>query len=182
MNLLRTLRLWQRFVVLGLIGLVMCLVPLQKVVSYKKGEIAVAQAEANGLSPLRLSIDLQKALQRHRLLAGATLGGVSGADEARVKVAADVEQRYAALIARLGELAYADALRETEASRGRWKSLAADVVERRVDAARSIEAHSALITQNLHAMDAIADASGLSLDPVAESYYVMTAAVITDCP
>ena len=177
MNLLRTLRLWQRFVVLGLIGLVMCLVPLQKVVSYKKGEIAVAQAEANGLSPLRLSIDLQKALQRHRLLAGATLGGDSGAEDARVKVAADVEQRYTALLARLGELAYADALRETEASRGRWKSLAADVAERRVDAARSIEAHSALIGQNLSAMDAIADASGLSLDPVAESYYVMTAAV-----
>ncbi|MCA3070748.1 MAG: HAMP domain-containing protein [Rhodocyclaceae bacterium] len=56
-------------------------------------------------------------------------------------------------------------------------ALSEKVNARSLSAAESFAAHTALIERNFLVLDLIADGSGLSLDPVAESYYVMTALI-----
>ena len=51
------------------------------------------------------------------------------------------------------------------------------MVAKAIKAGESFAAHTALVNRNIAPMDQVADASGLSLDPVAESCYIMTALV-----
>ena len=78
METLRKTRLWQRFVLLGVIATIMCLVPLVKLVIIKQAELGVAEAELAGLDPLVATVELQKLLQQHRDAAEAA--GVAAAE------------------------------------------------------------------------------------------------------
>ena len=61
-NILRSMKLWQKFAVLGVIGATMCAVPLTSVIRYKTSEIAVAKGEEAGIEPMRTAVTLQKQL------------------------------------------------------------------------------------------------------------------------
>jgi HAMP domain-containing protein len=66
---------------------------------------------------------------------------------------------------------------QAKAWKSAWDQLAARVDQRAVKADESFSEHSRLVAANIDVIDTVADASGLSLDPVAESYYLMTAMV-----
>ena len=53
------MKLWQKFALLGVLGGVMCAVPLVQLVQYKNAELAVAVAETAGLDPVRNAVALQ---------------------------------------------------------------------------------------------------------------------------
>ena len=174
---LRSMKLWQKFAALAVIGAVMCAVPLVKVVGYKNAEIAVARAEAEGLGPVRIAVVLQRNLQTHRGLSGILLNGNASVDADRRARQADVNAEFQKLSAALAGLGYTDAATEVDAIKAGWKAISEKVDARAVSASESFAAHTGLIERNFLVLDLIADASGLSLDPVAESYYVMTALV-----
>jgi len=174
---LRTMKLWQKFAALAVIGAVMCAVPLVTVVGYKNGEIGVARSEAEGLGPVRIAVALQRQLQAHRGLSGIVLNGNAGVDGERRARLADVNAEFDRLSASLGALGYTAASAEVDAVRTSWKDISGKVDAGRVPAGESFAAHTALIERNFLVLDLIADASGLSLDPVSESYYVMTALI-----
>ncbi len=174
---LRTMKLWQKFAALGVLGAVMCAVPLMKVVGYKNTEIAVARAEAEGLGPVRVAIALQRQLQAHRGLSAMVLNGNAGVDGERRARLADVNGELAKLSALLATFGYAAAASEVDAMKAAWTAVSDKVNAGGLPAGESFAAHTALIERNFVVLDLIADASGLSLDPVAESYYVMTALI-----
>jgi methyl-accepting chemotaxis protein len=176
-NTLRTMKLWQKFAALAAIGVVMCAVPLVTVIGYKNGEIGVASSEAEGLGPVRIAVTLQRQLQAHRGLSGIVLNGNAGMDAERRARLADVNAGFERLSASLGALGYAAASAEVDTVRTGWKDIAGKVDASRISAEESFAAHTALIERNFVVLDLIADASGLSLDPVSESYYVMTALI-----
>ena len=176
-NILRSVKLWQKFAALGLIGTVMCAVPLVKVIEYRNGEIQVAQNEDAGIDPLRTAMALQQQLQAHRGLSGLVLGGSAEADGERRARQAEVNQQLALLQKQIADLGYAKPAAEVQALKGAWERLSRQVDSRELKPAESLAAHSAVVDQNLHLMDQVADASGLSLDPVAETYFIMTAMV-----
>jgi hypothetical protein len=177
MNILRRITLWQKFAVLGLIALVMASIPLVQVVMYKSGELAVAQAEDAGLDPVRTLVALQKNLQAHRGLSAMVLSGNSTVDAERRARQADVNTQFTALDKQLTALGYSKAADPAKAMKSGWDQLSQKVDARSINAKDSFEAHTALVEQNIAVIEIVADASGLSLDPVAESYYVMTAVV-----
>ncbi|MCE2950432.1 MAG: methyl-accepting chemotaxis protein [Betaproteobacteria bacterium] len=174
---LRTMKLWQKFAALALLGAIMCAVPLMKVVASKNAEIGVAQSEAEGLGPVRAAIALQRQLQAHRGLSGIVLNGNAGVDGERRARLADVNSELGRLSAQLATLGYAAAAAEVDSIKAGWTGLSEKVNARSLPGAESFAAHTALIERNFLVLDLIADASGLSLDPVAESYYVMTALI-----
>ncbi len=176
-NILRRMKLWQKFSVIGVIAAVMCAVPLSKVVIQKNGEIAVAQAEDAGLDPMRAAVGLQKNLQAHRHLASRVLAGDNAADGERRARQVDVNTQIAALDKLLVQMSYGKATEELSGLKAAWDKLSKQVEARAIKPRDSFEAHTTLVEQNLLVMDLVADASGLSLDPVAESYYLMTAVV-----
>ena len=98
-NPLRSMKLWQKFCALGLLGTVMCAVPLVQLVHLKNVDIQVAQDEDAGIDPLRTAVALQLSLQTHRGLSSMVLNGneIAGEGVCRREVHCDayVGQRSA---------------------------------------------------------------------------------------
>jgi methyl-accepting chemotaxis protein len=176
-NVLRSMKLWQKFAALGITGAVMCAMPLEKVIEYKNGEITVSRAELAGIEPLRSAVAMQRALQAHRGLSGLVLSGQSASDADRRARQSDVTTQLALLTKQVGEASMGKVLEEAKALKSDWDKLSQQVDARGMAVADSFAAHTALVDRTIRLVDMMADASGLSLDPVAETYYVMTATV-----
>ncbi|MBL8327461.1 MAG: HAMP domain-containing protein [Rubrivivax sp.] len=176
-HILRSMQLWQKFAVLGLIAAAMMAMPLWKTIEFKRNELGVARGEAAGLAPLAAAIDVQRQLQAHRGLSGIVLNGNEASDADRRKALAAAQAALAQLRQRLDAAGFKQSAdRAARLSEG-FESVAAKVGSKGVSGKDSFALHTALVNQNLLLMDAVADESGLSLDPVAESYYLMTATV-----
>ena len=176
-NPLRNMALWQKFATLGALSALMCALPFLKVVEYKNAEITVARAEAAGVEPVQIAIVLQRRLQTHRGLSSLALGGDNSGEARRLAARAEINIQFAALGKSLGELGYTKSAEQARAMQTAWDKVSQQVDKHEIKAAASLQAHSALVQQNLQLLDSVADASGLSLDPTAESYYLMTAVV-----
>jgi len=176
-NPLRSMKLWQKFSAIGLIAAVMCAVPLVQLVQYKNEEIAATWAEKIGLDPVRTAVALQRQLQAHRGLSSLVLNGKAEADTDRRARQADVNTAYAKLQQQLTEQGYAKVAEEGKAWKTGWDKLSSQVASRGIKPAESFSAHSDLVDRNLAQIERVADTSGLSFDPVSESYFVMTAVV-----
>jgi len=175
-NPLRTMKLWQKFSTLGLLAATMCALPLWQVISAKNAEIAVAAAEEQGIEPIRAAVKVQRSVQMHRSITAQVMAGNTQLDAERRTRQADVSAGLAALAAVLEKSAYAKPLNDHKAVKTHWDALAQKTEGKALDAKASFDAHGALVDELMTLVDHIADASGLSLDPVAETYFVMTAA------
>ena len=176
-NPLRSMKLWQKFSAIGLIAAVMCAVPMVELVQFKNAEIAATLAEKIGLDPLRTAVALQRLVQAHRGLSGLVLNGKAEADSDRRARQADVNTAHAKLQQQLTEQGHAKVAEEGKAWKTGWDKLSSQVDSRGIEPADSFAAHADLVHRNLAQIERVADASGLSLDPVSESYFVMTAVV-----
>ncbi len=176
-NILRSLPLWQKFAALGVIGAAMTAIPLVKVIELKQAEIAVAAAEKTGLEAVKLMVPLQRSLQTHRGLSSMVLNGNESADSDRRKRQAEVQEHFDAVGKAFAANGYTKAAEELKSIKTGWDQLSQQVDSKAVSASDSLEKHSTLISRQIELIDQVADASGLSLDPVAESYYLMTALV-----
>jgi methyl-accepting chemotaxis protein len=176
-NILRSMKLWQKFAALGVIGAVMTAVPLTKVIEYKHAEIAVAKGEDFGIDPVRSAVSLQRHLQSHRGYSGMVLNGKSAADGDRKVKASEVTTAWTTLNKQMVDLGYTVPVESALAVKAGWDKLAQQVESRGLTPAESWAAHGALVQANITLIDQVADASGLSLDPVSGTYYLMTAMV-----
>jgi methyl-accepting chemotaxis protein len=176
-NVLRSMKLWQKFAALGAIGAVMCAVPLTQLVKYKNGEIAVAASEDAGLDPVRTAALLQRDLQGHRLAAQGWLLGDASADTDRRAHQALVKKHLDQLTQEVTALNYPLAVASVKSLQTGWDKLSQQLDAKSLDAGKSLDAHTELVQAGFVILDQIADASGLSLDPVSETYYLMTAMV-----
>jgi methyl-accepting chemotaxis protein len=176
-NILRSTKLWQKFAVLGVLGAVLCAVPLTLVVRSENEQIAVAHAEDAGIDPVRTSLQLARRLQLHRTQAGQLLAGNAGADHERRSHATEVVGLITVLHKQTSELGYPKATERADAVKASWEKLLADVDGRTTTPEASFQQHSELLEQVFVTAEMVADESGLSLDPIAETYFVMTAVV-----
>jgi methyl-accepting chemotaxis protein len=176
-NTLRSLKLWHKFAILGALSAAMCAVPLTKVIGYKNGELAVARAELTGLEPARAALALERSLQAHRGFSGALLRGEVGHESDRKARQADVNAALASLGKVLTDPGMSKAADETKDIKARWEKLSAAVDARALSSTESFNAHHDLITTAFKVLDQVADISGLSLDPVGESYFLVNALV-----
>ena len=177
-NILRRMKLWQKFASIGVISAVMCAVPLSKVVQYKNSELGVAISEKTGRdSAISTGIELQKQLQAHRGLSSLVLNGNVSADSDRRARLADVSAQIALLDTQLATHGYSAAAKLASEIKADWDKVVQRIDGRELSAKESFAAHSEIVQKNLLLLDKVADASGLSLDPVAETYYLMTAVV-----
>ncbi len=176
-NILRSMKLWQKFAALGVIGAVMTAIPALKVLEYKTAEASVAQSEDNGLDPARTAISMMRAMQQHRGLSGIALNGSAAVDGERRALRAEVGKSMDTLLKQVQDFGYKDTTAEVQSLKAEWEKLVAQVDAKSISAADSFSAHSRLIDHALRSIESVADASGLSLDPVAETYFVMTASM-----
>jgi methyl-accepting chemotaxis protein len=124
-----------------------------------------------------VTLALQRQLQAHRGLSGLVLAGQAGADAERRARQTEVNTQLATLAKQLPELGYKQAAQDAKDLKAGWDKLTQQVEARSITPAQSFAAHSALVASGLTLVEDIADASGLSLDPIGATYYLVTATV-----
>jgi len=172
-RLLNRLKLWQRFALLGLLGVLLAAPPFYLFLAENQRNLHFSATERTGLKPGAHALNLLQRLQQHRGLSAAFVGGGQLAGERRAKEA-EVNQLLLGMPALLSPGDGQDR-RMFAHIRDEWTSLARDVGARNLSTLESYERHTALCEFTLLFIEQLADQSGLSLEPDADSYYLMRA-------
>ncbi|WP_310564010.1 methyl-accepting chemotaxis protein [Hydrogenophaga sp.] len=167
------LRLAHKFLVLGLIALLMVSLPVTFAV---RGELTVweaARAEAAGIAPAGHILQLVQLSQQHRGLSANVLGGNEALQGEREKRQAAIGQLLPQVRASLGALNTPALGTELQAIETEWAELSRAVASRGVTGPQSFARHTALIERQLNLLESVTDASGMSLDPHGHSYFLI---------
>jgi methyl-accepting chemotaxis protein len=178
---LSQLRLAHKFWLLGLIALLMMAVPATVAV---RGEVLVwrsASSEALGIAPAGHLLKLVQLTQQHRGLSANVLGGNQGLRADREARQAAVDQLLPQVRESLLPLASPALVEQWQAMASQWSELARAVGNGGVNGPQSFARHTALIEAQLNLLADVADASGMSLDPHAHSYFLIQS-VLTHLP
>ncbi len=171
MQFLQNLKIGQKFLLLGILALVMAGIPTVAGLRQALALRDAAQAEADGLAPARAALAVIRLAQQHRGLSQAALGGEADFERRRSAVNGELLQALAAWQERLA--IYPAQAASLQAQRRDWQALSAEVAARRLAPADSFQRHTALIAGALQLLDGVVDDSTLALDPEAASYYMI---------
>ncbi len=178
-KLVGNLRLWQKFFVLGLLGLVLFLVPAYLYFKTSLDNLATAEAEARGVPAVGEVLGALHGVGAHRWAAAMALGPWPDREAGRQALAADQDKELAtagAAVTRYsGDPALAAGWKKVQDS---WTELRTAVASKSLTSAQSNARHDALAQQILEFEGKIVDGSGLSLDPQADSYYLIVTAMM----
>jgi methyl-accepting chemotaxis protein len=169
------LLLWQKFIILSVIALLLASIPTALYLNEAGKSLAAAQNETAGLAPSAAILKVIQNTQQHRGLAALALGGVAGAQEKREAKQREADEAYEkmdAIIRTFHNRAIEEAWEQPKRD---WAALRAQVAGRSISAPASYEAHTALVPRLLVVNDLIGDLFGLSLDPELDSYQLIQA-------
>lgn len=179
MKALDRLSLPGKFILLGLLALTLIAVPTALYILSTLAHDRQAIQETHGLQPVQELLQLIRLTQQHRGLSAAVLGGDRSLLEARQRKQAEVERAFEQTAGVFDESqaspAIADALRQAHRQ---WRTLVTQVELTALDGPQSMARHSQLIAACLQIEDALLDHFELSLDPVFETYYLISGALV----
>jgi len=174
-TLLEQMTLTKKFLLLGLIGLVLAGLPSFLYVREASKTLDAYVGEETGIGPVRAVLKTVQFTQQHRGLSALFLGGVAEVADKRSTKEAETEASFKqvdALVSALGDgevaAAWAGAKRD-------WATLHANVSGKRITPQQSNADHAAVIKQLLQVEELIGDAYGLSLDPEKDTYELIQA-------
>ena len=170
----------KRFLLLGLIGLALCVIPATLHIRTGWQVMRASALEADGIAPARSLLTVIQLTQQHRGLSALVLGGQTAQEAQRQakQQALDkaVEAATAIAQARGTESPYHGAwLRNAKD----WAALRDRMNARGLGAADSFAAHTQLVADLLLTLEESADEFGLSLDPELDTYKLMLATNFT---
>ncbi len=175
--LLDRLKLWHKFTVLTLLGMVMCAVPLLLYLRDVNGVLDATRTERQGIEPLRQVSELQRQVLSHRGTARLVIMGEAPTERLQA-LQRDMAPGLAAV-----EQAVRAVPQDSEIQQ-HWgavvkdlKRLQEDLAGRKLDANASFEAHTAVLGNLRALLEHVADRYLLTLDPTADGYFLQQAAV-----
>ena len=171
---LDSLSLRQKFSILGLLGMLLVSPPLYLFLRDTNLRIDFSVMESGGIGSGRTAILLLQRVQQHRGLSAAYLGSGQLA-QPRAAKQAEGDQILAAFKAQFRGSNFASRNRLAKVDQD-WKNLASGVATGNLTVPQSYDQHTAICLDLLKVIEDIADTYGLSLDPDADTYYLMRAA------
>ena len=178
LNFLNRMRLWQKFLLLGLFVAIAVLLPYYQTMRASQESIDFAQEEIKGLVPVNAIVKAIQLTQQHRGLSASVLSG--GVADAAARDAKEKEV-YAALAVINSSLAQ-DERANLQTSftkvKDEFKTLADGVSNKTTDVRKSFDAHVVAIANMLLFLELVADDYKLSLDPSASTYFLIQAATV----
>jgi twitching motility protein PilJ len=177
-NFLSQLRLWQKFALLGVLGLAAVAVPYTQFYRTAQEGVDFAANELSGIEPTQSAARLLQIVQLHRGLSGLTLGGVEDQVKVRAAKQAEADQAIATLDEQISQIGALPVKDEWNAIKRDWKQLANEVTNRTIDSRTSFDNHTAVNTRILRLLDVLGDHSFLTLDPTAHTYFLVQAALV----
>ncbi|MFG6447862.1 methyl-accepting chemotaxis protein [Roseateles sp. BYS180W] len=173
MSMLRNIKLWQKFGILGLIGLVLGTVPTALLIQSQQKELNIAHGEDQGMDALTPALAMQQALRTHRAASLEELQGDATRREERHNQLKIIRAKLVELEAPLRGSDYTKAQGSVGQFRTELDRLAQGLEEHRLDLAADRAGHAQLMRYSQMLIRQITDASGLTLDPEANGYYLM---------
>lgn len=181
-TLLNRLFLWQKFVLLSILGVLLLAAPLVLYINESQKVIDSATLDAKGIAPIRAVLKVVLFAQQHRGLSAMVLAGNDAVEPQRAAKQKEVDDAFVAAASTIGNIAdntgnatVVNLLRE---SKDAWTPLAGKVAQRSLPGPQSFAQHTALITQLLKINELLIDHFKLHLDSGSDSYYLIDAALI----
>ncbi len=170
------LLLAQKFAILGAVALLMAAMPTVLYLQRSMAEIDTAKLELRGTAPLAALQTVIQRTQQHRGLAAAWLAGDETLAAKRAEALLAVTHAHEGMDASLKAAdASPELLAKWTEQKQQWLGLEKQVTSRQLDTADSMSGHSRLVAAHLAYSGALLDDFGLSLDPQADSYFLMMA-------
>ncbi len=174
-SILGRLLLWQKFIILSVIALILTGIPTLMYLREADKNIDATIVETEGLAPAAAILKVIQLTQQHRGLATLVLSGAADAQDKREAKQRETEQAYEAMTAIVKDM-HNRAMEEAWASsRQEWESVSAGVSKRSLSGPQSFANHSALVAKLLLVNDLVSDFFGLSLDPDLDTYQLIQA-------
>ncbi|MDP1978558.1 methyl-accepting chemotaxis protein [Undibacterium sp.] len=174
-SILTKLSLWQKFVLLSVIALILTAIPTTLYYLESSKNLDAALAENQGLPAMTQILKTVQLTQQHRGLSALVLGGVSSEKDKREAKQKEADASYssmAGIIKIINDKAINEAWSAAEQD---WHTLREQVSKASINVPASYLAHSALVPKLLIVNDLIGDYYGLSLDPSVDSYQLIQA-------
>jgi len=177
-NLFSRLSLRQKFGILGLLAFTLIGVAFYAYIDNQQEKINVIKREQVGLHQAKELVALLQILPRHRGSSSGLLNGNAAMAEEE-KTTKELADRQIAVFDGLRKNIDDQELQKTwESIQRDWPRIAKKVSDRSVTPSDNFQAHTQLIAKVLEVLDLVVDHAGLSLDPYAESYFLMRATLV----
>ena len=176
--MLSKLLLWQKFALLGLLGLLLVGMPLAHYVGSTQEGIAAAELAARGIEPSQRLLRVVQLTQQHRGMAAGALGNNESLRAQRPAKQAEVDaavREADALFRR--EIKDASLLASWNEAARKWQALAEAVASAAISSKESTARHTALVGDELAVLDRITDYFALTLSPDVVSYQLVMSAI-----
>jgi len=180
MRFLDRLSIGKRFLLLGLVALVSCVIPVTLQVQSAWQVVRTSSLEAQGIAPAKALLKVIQLTQQHRGLTAMVLNGQAAQETARAAKQQELDRAIEAAGALANERAQASAYRAAWTNNARaWVALRERVNARNLVAGESFAMHTRLLGELLVTLEESADEFGLSLDPELDSYKLVLATNFT---
>lgn len=166
----------QKFLLLGIIALILVALPFGFYLNSVQKNVAVAQNEINGIKPVQTLLKIIQLTQQHRELSASVLKSEATNLPALPAIEKDLNDTLSIMDAQLKEANSNSKVTESWAQANlNWQTLQDKLKKAKLPAAQSIKAHTDLIAKYFVLLDYLADFFELSLDPQEDSYFMMRA-------
>ena len=177
--LLSRLQLGQKFAVLGVLAFIMVAIPTVMFFRDASDQLAFAQRESTSSAAFQTLNRLVQYTQAHRGLSAGALAGNQELAAKRPAMRAKVQKELDALEEHLKSIGATDNLSGmVRAMRQSWMQLEQAVSAKQIELADSTRAHGQLIADILLANEELMSEFGMALDPDADTYYLIQAALM----
>ena len=178
---LTRMKLWQKFLLLGIVALPAVGVPAYLFWAQTTAAIQTAKLEASGIDPAAKLLKVIQKTQQHRGLAAAFIGG-------NVSLAADRAAQETEVARAIGTfdpyMQNSNNTKQVETwnkIKTDWTRIAAETTSQGVDSRKSFADHSALVNSELALLDLLMDHFKLSFESDAATHFLIQA-TLADLP
>ena len=182
MSVLDRISLPQKFTILGIFLLLIAAVPTTFYVNTVLDELDFAKREAAGVGPISALQGVIQVSQQHRGVAAGMLGGNEALADRMPGIQAEINQAIEVVDAELEKYTIStQVVSQWTKHKQRLIEIQQAVSSRQLTTPESTAQHTQLIAGLLLVAEDIQDESGLSLDPIAGTYFLMSATMV-DAP
>jgi twitching motility protein PilJ len=172
------LSLRQKFGLLAFLAFALMGVAFYSYLDNQQGKIQIIKNEQQGLHQAKELLALLQIMPRHRGSSTGLLSGNTSLAEEEQATRKLADEQIAAFDGLRKSIRDPELQKTWETIKQDWQTLTQKASDHAISANENFQAHTQLIAKILEVLDLLTDASGLSLDPYAESYFLMRAALV----
>lgn len=179
MSILHRLNLSQKFMILGVIALIMAVLPTTLYIKKSFVEIDVAKETAIGIPSSVALLKVVQLTQKHRGISAGALGGDEGLIAQRPSARDELNKAIQAVDAQFQEVGVsAEFISGWNERKQRWAGLEQAVAGRQLKPAESSQQHTQLVASLLLLNDELMNSFGILLDSGPDTYMLIQASLV----